>query len=60
MRGRFSELISVGGVTWFPRDVEDALCELSGVLQAAVIGVPDAQARRAPDGLRHPCFRHRD
>jgi acyl-CoA synthetase (AMP-forming)/AMP-acid ligase II len=41
MRGRFSELFSVAGVTWFPRDIEDALCELPGVLQASVIAVPD-------------------
>jgi len=50
MRGRFSELFSVAGVTWYPRDVEDALCELSGVLQAAVIGVPDQQLGARPMG----------
>lgn len=39
MRGRFSELFEVDGVTWFPRDVEDALCELPGVLQASVVAL---------------------
>ena len=38
---------SVAGVTWYPRDVEDALCELSGVLQASVIGVPTSNWARA-------------
>src|SRR5271154_1832662 len=50
MRGRFSELIAVGGVTWYPRDVEDALCDLPGVLQASVIGVPDAKLGNRPIG----------
>jgi acyl-CoA synthetase (AMP-forming)/AMP-acid ligase II len=42
MRGRRSELIETGGVLWYPRDVEEALCQVPGVTQAAVIGVPDA------------------
>jgi acyl-CoA synthetase (AMP-forming)/AMP-acid ligase II len=46
MRGRFWELIKVGDVTWSPRDVEDALCEISGVLQASVAGLPDAKLPR--------------
>jgi long-chain acyl-CoA synthetase len=50
MRGRFSELIKVGSVTWFPRDVEDALCEISGVLQASVVGLPDAHLGTRPIG----------
>jgi long-chain acyl-CoA synthetase len=50
MRGRFSELIKVGGVTWFPRDVEDALCEISGVLQASVIGLPESTIGTRPIG----------
>ncbi len=50
MRGRFSELIKVGDVTWFPRDVEDALCEISGVLQASVVGLPDASLGTRPIG----------
>ena len=50
MRGRFAEFISVAGVTWYPRDVEDALCELSGIKQAAVIGVPDKTLGHRPVG----------
>jgi acyl-CoA synthetase (AMP-forming)/AMP-acid ligase II len=50
MRGRFSELITVGGVTWYPRDVEDALCEIPGVLQASVIGMRDATLGTRPIG----------
>ena len=50
MRGRFSELIEVGGVTWYPRDIEDALAELPGVLQASVIGLPDTNLGTRPIG----------
>ena len=50
MRGRFSELIKVGSVTWFPRDVEDALCEIPGVLLASVIGLPDPALGTRPIG----------
>ena len=41
MRGRRSELIEMNGVLWFPRDVEEAFCQIDGVSQAAVIGVAD-------------------
>jgi len=42
LRGRRSELIEVGGVTWFPRDIEEALQRIRGVKHAALIGLPDA------------------
>jgi long-chain acyl-CoA synthetase len=48
MRGRFVELIEVGGVTWFPRDVEEALCAEHGVKEAAVIALPDAMLGQRP------------
>jgi acyl-CoA synthetase (AMP-forming)/AMP-acid ligase II len=48
MRGRRSELIETDGVLWFPRDVEEALCQVSGVAQAALIGVPDATHGQRP------------
>ncbi len=48
MRGRFSEVTTVAGVTWYPRDVEDALCEVPGVMQASVIGVLDALLETRP------------
>jgi long-chain acyl-CoA synthetase len=50
MRGRFSELLRVDGATWFPRDIEDALCELAGVLQASVVGLPDKVLGTRPIG----------
>lgn len=40
MRGRRSELLVVDGSSWFPRDVEEALCRQPGVRQAALIGLP--------------------
>ncbi len=42
LRGRRSELIEVGGVIWFPREVEEALQRIPSVKLAAVIGLPDA------------------
>jgi len=50
MRGRFAELITVGGRTWFPRDVEEALCAQAAVKEAAVIGLPDAALGQRPVG----------
>jgi len=52
MRGRRSELIETDGVLWFPRDVEEALCALDGVAQAAVVGVADAVLGQRP----HACI----
>ncbi|GHV96086.1 long-chain-fatty-acid--CoA ligase [Spirochaetia bacterium] len=48
MRGRFSELITVAGKTWFPRDIEELLTEQQGVREAAVIGFPDAELGQRP------------
>jgi acyl-CoA synthetase (AMP-forming)/AMP-acid ligase II len=50
MRGRFAELIEVGGKTWFPRDVEEALCAQAGIREAAVVGLPDAALGQRPIG----------
>lgn len=41
MRGRKAELVTVGGVAWFPRDVEEALMSAPGVGEAALVGLPD-------------------
>ena len=41
MRSRRAELIEVSGTPWYPRDVEEALCRVAGVRQAALVGVPD-------------------
>jgi acyl-CoA synthetase (AMP-forming)/AMP-acid ligase II len=48
MRGRRSELIETDGVLWFPRDVEEAFCQIEGVTQAAVIGIVDAAHGQRP------------
>jgi long-chain acyl-CoA synthetase len=40
---RAKDMIIVGGLKVFPRQVEDALFEHPKVLEAAVVGVPDAQ-----------------
>jgi long-chain acyl-CoA synthetase len=41
LRSRKSELIRVGDVPWYPRDIEEALCDQAGVRQAALIGATD-------------------
>ena len=48
MRGRRSELLVVDGVPWFPRDIEEALCRVPGVAQAALIGIADAEHGQRP------------
>jgi acyl-CoA synthetase (AMP-forming)/AMP-acid ligase II len=39
--GRLKEMIIRGGENIYPKEIEDALVEFSGVLESAVIGVPD-------------------
>jgi acyl-CoA synthetase (AMP-forming)/AMP-acid ligase II len=46
MRGRRSELVTVDGIDWFPRDVEEALAAEPGVLLAALIGIPMASGHK--------------
>jgi acyl-CoA synthetase (AMP-forming)/AMP-acid ligase II len=48
MRGRKSELLHVAGVTWFPRDVEEAIARAGNVRQAAVVGIPDTALGQRP------------
>jgi long-chain acyl-CoA synthetase len=38
---RTSDVVIVNGFNVYPREVEQVLCELSGVAEAAVVGVPD-------------------
>lgn len=40
--GRLKEMIIRGGENIYPKEIEDALTECAGVLEAGVIGVPDA------------------
>ena len=51
MRSRRAELIEVAGVPWYPRDVEEALCRIDGIRQAALVGVADKTV-----GLRPTAF----
>jgi acyl-CoA synthetase (AMP-forming)/AMP-acid ligase II len=48
MRGRVKELLNVGGETWFPRDVEEALMLVEGIREAAVIGLDQADGSHKP------------
>ncbi len=48
MRGRFAELIKVGDRTWFPRDIEEALCTQAGIKEAAVVALPDKTLGERP------------
>jgi acyl-CoA synthetase (AMP-forming)/AMP-acid ligase II len=48
MRGRRSELINVAGTSWYPRDVEEALCRQKGIRQAALIGLADKKLGQKP------------
>jgi len=41
LRGRSSDLIISGGFNIYPREVEDFLLDQAGVLEVAVVGVPD-------------------
>ena len=40
MRGRRSEVFVVSGQEWYPRDVEESLCNQPGIRQAALVGIP--------------------
>lgn len=46
MRGRRSELLTIDGRDWFPRDVEEALATLEGVSMAAVVGAGSGETMR--------------
>lgn len=46
--GRSKEMMIIGGENVFPREIEAALEATAGVLQAAVIGVPDDLRGEAP------------
>ncbi len=48
LRGRSSDLIISGGFNMYPREIEDVLVEVPGVLEAAVVGVPDRVRGEVP------------
>ena len=41
--GRRDDIFKVGGHKVSPREIEEILCTMPGIREAAVIGVPDAQ-----------------
>lgn len=41
--GRAKELIITGGYNVYPREIEDLLAQCPGVVEAAVLGLPDAE-----------------
>jgi long-chain acyl-CoA synthetase len=46
--GRLKEMLIIGGENVFPREIEAVLEQHEGVLQAAVIGIPDGVRGEAP------------
>jgi malonyl-CoA/methylmalonyl-CoA synthetase len=40
--GRQSDMIISGGLNIYPKEIEDALNDIDGILESAVIGIPDA------------------
>ncbi len=48
MLGRRSELLKVGGESWYPRDIEEILAEIAPVRLAALVGVPDGAGGTRP------------
>jgi long-chain acyl-CoA synthetase len=48
MRGRKAELVTVAGTAWFPRDVEEALMAAPGIVEAALVGLPDDRLGTRP------------
>jgi long-chain acyl-CoA synthetase len=49
--GRIDELINRGGEKVAPAEVEAAICRLEGVLDVAVVGVPDPDLGQVPAAL---------
>jgi malonyl-CoA/methylmalonyl-CoA synthetase len=46
--GRKTDLIISGGFNIYPREIEELLAEQSGVVEAAVVGIPDAIRGEVP------------
>lgn len=48
LRGRATDLIICNGFNIYPREIEEFLLECPGVLEVAVVGVPDARRGQVP------------
>jgi len=48
LRGRASDLIITGGFNVYPLEIEEVLIQQPGVLEAAVVGMPDEQRGERP------------
>jgi malonyl-CoA/methylmalonyl-CoA synthetase len=48
LRGRRTDLIISGGFNIYPREIEDVLCEISGVREAVVTAAPDVRRGEVP------------
>ena len=49
--GRIKDMVIRGGENVYPREIEEFLYTHPDILDAQVIGVPDAQVRGGADGL---------
>ena len=47
-KGRAGDVINVGGFNVYPAEVERVLCDHASVVQAVVVGVPDARLGEVP------------
>jgi acyl-coenzyme A synthetase/AMP-(fatty) acid ligase len=48
MRGRLSERLTIAGIHWYPRDVEEVLMRHPSVREAALVGLADAVLGHRP------------
>ena len=55
--GRIKDMVIRGGENVYPREIEEFLYTHPDIVDAQVIGVPDAQVRRGADGLGAPARR---
>ena len=55
--GRAKDLIITGGLNVYPKEIEERIDALDGVVECAVIGVPDPDFGEAVDGGRRRASR---
>ena len=57
--GRSKDMFIVGGFNAYPAEIENGLLRHPDITEAAVIGIPDASARRGRHGVRGRAARGR-